>query len=109
MLEFINIDIEYKIEYNNEVFAINVLNVKIKIDIDNINIKVNIKAKIIENNHDLDLKNINNYTKLNEDFSKIIKSDIEAFIKLLQTNNLDVLGLQEKYYKKYNKDNKGLW
>ncbi len=111
LLEFNNSGIEYKKEYNDKIFAINVSNVKNKIDIDNnnINIKVDIEAKIIENNSDIDLKNTDNYTKLNEDFSQIIKSDIEAFIKILQTNNCDVLGLQDKYYKKYNKDNKGLW
>lgn len=111
LLNFNNNGIEYINYYDNKVFAISVSNVKndIKIDKDTISINSKIEAKILENNSGLDLKDTNIYDKLNSDFSKLLEKDIYSFIKLLQDSECDVLGLQDKYYKTYNKDNKGLW
>ncbi len=76
---------------------------------DEIKINVELKGKIIENNPNFDLKNEKVYEKLNKDFGKLIEDEITDFIKVLQKNQSDVLGLQEIYYKKNRKDNHNLW
>lgn len=98
-------------KYDNKNFAITITGSKTDIDVSNdeININLNLKGRVIENNPNLDLKEEKTYKKINEDFEKVIKNDVENFIKVLQENNSDILGFQEIYYKKYRKENKGLW
>jgi spore germination protein KC len=111
LLMFDNTGIEYKYYYNNKPFIISISNVKNNIKIDNATITINsdMEAKVLENNSNLDLKDTNVYNMLNSDFSNIVKEDIISFIKLLQDNKTDLLGLQDIYYKTYNKDNYYLW
>lgn len=82
---------------------------KTEVKSDKIIISTNLEGKVIENNAELDLTKDNAYELLNKDFGKIIKKDIKKFVKLLQENKSDILGLQEIYYKKTRKDNKDLW
>ncbi len=76
---------------------------------DEIKLNVELKGRIVENNPNFDLKNEKSYAKLNKDFAKLIEDKITDFIKVLQKNESDVLGLQEIYYKKNRKDNHNLW
>ena len=111
LLNFNNNGIEYKKYYNEQVFAINICNVKNEINVNNDRIIINTKleARIIENNANLDLKEPDTYNKVSKEFTNIIKEDITNFIKMLQNNSCDVLGFSDKYYKTYNKDNNNLW
>jgi len=103
--------LEFEKKYKDKVVSITINNSNAEIDVtkDKISIIVNLEGKILENNANFNLKKQNTYKKLNNDFEKVIKKDIEEFIKILQDNNSDILGLQEKYYKKYRKENKNLW
>lgn len=94
---------------NNLTITISLSNTIISITPDKIIIDAELEGKIKENNPEFDLKDTDSYEKLKNDFEEIIKNDIEYFIKTLQNNKSDILGLQNLYYQKYNKDNKGLW
>ena len=111
LLSFNNTGIEYIKYINNETFAINISNDKtdIKVDSDKIDIKVDLDAKVLENNSNLNLKDVNTYNMLNDEFSKDIKNDIIEFIKMLQFEKCDILGFQDIYYKSHNKNNHKLW
>ena len=103
----IEFDKEY--EKGNVTITINSSDTNIKVLKDKLIINTNLEGKILENNIGLNLKETDSYEKLNNDFSSIIKKDIKKFIKILQNNESDILGLQEIYYKNTRKENKGLW
>ena len=94
---------------NNITITINKNNTKIDVLNDKIIVKANLEGKILENNTNYDLKNPKTYEQLNKDFEMIIEESITKFIKKLQFNNSDILGIENIYYKKYNKDYKKLW
>lgn len=98
-------------EYDGKTLAINISHSASDINVSHDLIELNIKleGKIVENNPNFDLKDEKTYQKLDNDFSELIKKQIIEFIKKLQENESDILGLQEIYYKKYRKENKGLW
>lgn len=102
----------FAVEFQNkDNFTIKINNSMTKIDIkhDKIIINTKLEAKIIENDNNYNLKDFKVYQKLEKDFTKIIKNDIKKFIKILQKNKSDILGLQDKYYKKYRVKNNNLW
>ena len=94
---------------NNLTISINSSKTDISINASTIKIDAKLEGRIIENNPGFNLKDINTYKRLNKDFSIVIADSIKKFIKDLQNNNSDILGLQEIYYKNHNKNNKGLW
>lgn len=98
-------------QYNNEDVTISITSSNTKIDINSYKIIINtsLEGKVIENNHNFDLTKPNTYEILNNDFEDLIKKDIINFIKLLQDNKSDILGLQDIYYKKYRESNNKLW
>lgn len=97
--------------YDNKVVAISITNSNPKIEVTKDKIKIDLKlaGKVIENNPNFDLKDEKSYQKLNEDFGEIIANKVTDFISILQTNESDILGLQDIYYKSTRKENKGLW
>lgn len=105
------LNIEFNKEYDKGNVTITINNSDTSIDItkDKIIINTKLEGKILENNPEFNLKDTNNYKMLNNDFSNIIENKIIDFIKLSQDNESDILGLQEIYYKKARKENKGLW
>lgn len=98
-------------KYEDKTVAVNVYDAKkdIKVTKDLIDITINCEGKILENNKEFNLIKTETFKKLNKDFSKILETEIKNFIKTLQDNESDILGLQEIYYKKYRKNNKKLW
>lgn len=84
---------------------INIYKQKLKFNItnSNANININLMARIEENQCNYDLKNKNNYYKLQNKFNKIIKKDLDKTIETLINNDSDVLGINFKYYKNNNK------
>lgn len=103
--------LEFNKEYTDGNVSITITNSDTSIDItkDKIIINTKLEGKILENNPEFNLKDTNNYKMLNKDFSNIIENKIIDFIKLLQDNECDILGLQEIYYKSTRKDNNDLW
>ena len=96
-------------EKGNVTITINESDTDIEINANKIIINTKLEGKILENNADFNLKETESYQKLNEDFAKLIANDIKEFIKVLQYNESDILGLQEMYYKKTRKENNNLW
>ena len=96
-------------EKGNVNISINSSDTSIEVTKDKIKINTKLEGKILENNAELNLKETDSYKKLNNDFEKLIKDDIKKFIKVLQENESDILGLQEIYYKSTRKENKNLW
>lgn len=93
----------------NVTISINSSDSSIEVTKDKIIIKTDLEGKILENNANFNLKDTDTYKKLNKDFGTKIQKDIKNFIKILQENESDILGLQEIYYKSTRKDNKDLW
>ena len=103
------IEFDKNYDKDNVTITINSSDSKIEILKDKIIINTDLEGKILENNAEFNLKDTDSYKKLNNDFGNLIEKDIEEFIKILQENKSDVLGLQEKYYKSTRKENQGLW
>lgn len=102
---------EFKKNYENGLVAITINQSDSSIDIksDKIIINTDLEAKIIQNEAGFDLTKDDEYKKLNKEFEKIVKENIYTFIKTIQENKSDILGLQDIYYRKYKKDNHNLW
>lgn len=103
--------LEFSKIYDDNTVTINITSSKPSINVtkDEINIKLDLSAKILDNSANLNLKKQETYKKLDDDFKKIIEEDVIKFIKVLQENKSDILGLQEIYFKNTRKKNKGLW
>ncbi len=98
-------------EYDNKNLTISITNAIPSIDVtsDKITINLDLIGKILENNPNFDLKEEKTYQMLNKDFSNLIKKDVTNFVKILQNNKSDILGLEEIYHRKTRKDNANLW
>lgn len=105
------IAVKFEKEYDkgNVTITVNSSNTDISVTKDKIIINTNLEGKILENNQEFNLKDTSSYKKLNSDFEELITEDIINFIKLLQDNKSDILGLQEIYYKSTRKNNFDLW
>lgn len=101
----------YTIKYKNLNFTVAINNGKLENFIENgiINIQGNLKARILDNDPDFDIRSNSNIKKLDEDFSKLLDDKMINFVKVLQENNSDLLGITEKYYKKTRKKDKSYW
>ena len=104
-----SLDFNKKYGDNDVTISINTSKREIDITQDKIKVKFDLEAKIVENSANLDLKKEETYQCLNKEFGEIIKQDTTNFIKILQKNKSDILGLQDIYYKKTRKDNHNLW
>lgn len=82
--------------------------IKYKIKNNKVTIIFNCDATIKEINKNIDLEKKNTYEYLNRTISKDIKNDIQKFLDTTLDKNSDLLGLQDKYYKKYKKDMKNI-
>lgn len=102
---------EFQKNYENGLVAITINQSDSSMDIksDKIIINTDLEAKIIQNEAGFDLTKDDEYKKLNQEFEKIVKENIHNFIKTIQENKSDILGLQDMYYRKYKKDNHNLW
>ena len=103
--------LEFIKEYEKGNVTINITgsSTDIKVTKDKIKIHAKLEGKILENNPDFDLKNEKTYQKLNKDFDEVITKDITNFIKILQKEKSDILGLSDIYYKNTRKENHNLW
>ena len=85
--------------------TINIYSNKIKYDVDKdkVILVLNFNAIIKEIDRNIDLEKQDGYDYLKRIISKDIKEDIEIFIDTSLDNGSDLLGLEDKYYKEYNK------
>lgn len=92
-----NIDINF---YDNDnVINIYDKNVKYNIKDDTVYINVSCNGKIMDVSDDYDLNDSSSYDKLEIIISNTIKNDINVFLK----DYKDLIGINDVYYKKYNK------
>lgn len=86
-------------EYDNKYFTIGLSDGKIDISIkDKIYITGNIEARILDNNPNFDIRDIETINMLNNDFKIIINDLAYSFVKNTQVYESDVLSLTSKYY-----------
>lgn len=78
--------------------------VKYEVKKDKIIIKVSGEGLVKEISSKIDLENKDSYSYLSRIISKDMTLDIESFLEETLSNGSDLLGLQDKYYKKYKKD-----
>lgn len=97
--------------YDNLVFSVAIAtsDIDITLNSDTINILGTITAKIMDNEANIDIRNIDELAMINEYFTNILNRDITTFIKELQTYKSDILGISNKYYQETRKQNTELW
>lgn len=93
-------------KYNDKLFTIKLYESQIKYEIqkDKIDIIVSTEGQIVDNLTDLDLRKVDTYKMLNHDFSVEVENHFKTLIQNLQEQDLDPLGIADKYYKKYKVD-----
>ena len=85
--------------------TVNFYKKKISYDITKEKIIINIKAygKIMKISPDIDLSKTSDYEKLENEMNKKIEEEVKAFFDETLNNGSDIMGLNDKYYKKYKK------
>lgn len=101
----------FNTKYKDGFLGISITDSKIDYSIKNNTIEVTgkINALLTNNTSDLDLTKASSLKKINSKFNNILEKDIKDFIKKLQNNESDILGLTKKYYKQTKIDDKDLW
>lgn len=86
--------------------TISVYKTKVKYEVkeDKVIIKVCGEGLVKEISTKIDLEDSDSYSYLSRIISKDMKLDIDSYIEETLSNGSDILGLQDKYYKKYKKN-----
>lgn len=98
----------FSINYpNNKTITIRIYKSKtnIKISKKEFIIENNLMAELVENSLNINLENNINQEKITKDFINKINNDTYNLINYLKENNSDVIGINNKYYRKYKKKN----
>ena len=87
-------------EYDHKYFSIAIGEGKVEINVDTntITLSGNLAGKIMDNEPNFTIRNLDTLEKLNNDFQKLINKKLDEFIKVLQENKSDILFLAESYY-----------
>ena len=87
-------------EYGDLYFSIAIGEGKVEIDVDTntITLSGNLAGKIMDNEPNFTIRNLDTLEKLNNDFQKLINKKLDEFIRILQENKSDILFLAESYY-----------
>lgn len=87
-------------EYDHKYFSIAIGEGKVAIDVDTntITLSGDLTGKIMDNEPNFTIRNLDTLEKLNNDFQKLINKKLDEFIKVLQENKSDILFLAESYY-----------
>lgn len=101
----------YTINYDNLSFTTAINNGKINTEIKNgtINVNGNLMGRIIDNAPKYNIRDPKNLEKIDNDFTNLLNKKISEFIKVLQDNNSDILGITRNYYKKTRTKDKDYW
>jgi len=94
-------------EYDGKLLAVNLYSgsVNYKFEDRKIIVKVSAEGEITENLPEFDFRKEESYLKVSKDFSQKVTNDIQELINYFVNKNLDILGLENLYYKKYRKSN----
>ena len=101
----------YTINYDNLSFTTAINNGKINAEIKSgtINATGNLMGRIIDNDPKYNIRDPKNLEKIDNDFTNLLNKKIPEFIKVLQDNNSDILGITRNYYKKTRTKDKDYW
>ena len=101
----------YTINYDNLSFTTAINNGKINTEINNgsINVNGNLMGRIIDNDPKYNIRDPKNLKRIDNDFTNLLNKKISEFIKVLQDNNSDILGITRNYYKKTRTKDKDYW
>ena len=101
----------YTINYDNLSFTTAINNGKINTEIKSgtINATGNLMGRIIDNDPKYNIRDPKNLEKIDNDFTNLLNKKISEFIKVLQDNNSDILGITRNYYKKTRTKDKDYW
>ena len=87
--------------YDNKDFSISLNAGQANIDIsNNLNIYGDFTGIIVNNEANLNIKDLEVVNNINNDFKKIIDNNIKDFLVHIQTINSDILGIDNLFYKK---------
>lgn len=101
----------YTINYDNLSFTTAINNGKINTEIKSgtINATGNLMGRIIDNDPKFNIRDPKNLERIDNDFTNLLNKKISEFIKVLQDNNSDILGITRNYYKKTRTKDKDYW
>lgn len=101
----------YTINYDNLSFTTAINNGKINTEIKSgtINVTGNLMGRIIDNGPEFNIRDPKNLERIDNDFTNLLNKKISEFIKVLQDNNSDILGITRNYYKKTRTKDKDYW
>lgn len=101
----------YTKNYEDKSFTVAINDGKIEASINEgtIEIKGNLMGRILDNDPKINIRNINNLTKLDNDFTNILNEKIKSFLKTIQEKDSDLLGLTRGYYQKTRTQDKNYW
>lgn len=101
----------YTINYDNLAFTTAINNGKINTEIKSgtINVTGNLMGRIIDNDPKYNIRDPKNLERIDNDFTNLLNKKIPEFIKVLQDNNSDILGITRNYYKKTRTKDKDYW
>ena len=101
----------YTINYDNLSFTTAINNGKINTEIKSgtINVTGNLMGRIIDNAPKYNIRDPKNLERIDNDFTNLLNKKISEFIKVLQDNNSDILGITRNYYKKTRTKDKDYW
>ncbi len=104
-----NEDAKYpiKLEYDKKLIELELYNTKVKylFNHNQTTIHINAEAKILENTTNLDLRDHQIYEQLENDAINILNKDMNDLLNYLKKENIDVIGLNDKQFKKSRKNN----
>ncbi len=98
-------------EYDNLYFSIAITEGKVdtNLNTNTITLSGNLTGKIMDNESNFDIRNLDVLDNLNKDFTKIINADFLEFIQILQENESDILFLSNKYYQENRIKEENFW
>ncbi len=98
-------------DYDDKNVTITLLTGKSNISITSkeINIKGKLSGKIMDNEIDANMRNLEAIKTINNDFTKLLNKKIYNFMKEIQSKESDILGLSKMYYEKNRIKNDNLW
>ncbi len=104
LLDSNNIDFDY------DDTVLNIFAKDIKYDIEKNQITINISgsAKVKEVNKKYNLKELKTYEEIEKEINKTIEQETYDFLKETLSNKSDLIGLRNKYYKKFRKDRENI-
>ena len=102
MYNFLYLD-SSNIDFNKDNTVLNIYDKKINyiVNKNEIIIYIEGKAKVKEVDKKYNLKDVNVYNKIENEINEVIKDETNNFLEETLSNEADLLGLEDKYYKMY--------